>query len=97
MEGNCGVTINTNQFCIKWLKPYGGDAIDEYIVEWSTEVGYMNSTKLDHVRGQSIYSYTINGLFFGKNITTNVIAKNVAGKGRSLQRSCNTGINLFVF
>ena len=79
--------MNTNQICINWLQPDGGDAIDEYIVEWSRADGSINSTRLNHVRGESVYNYTINGLLPGENISSNVFAKNDAGKGTPLQAS----------
>ena len=87
MEEYCDVAIKTSQLCINWLKPDGGDAIDEYFVEWLRADGSTYSTRLDHIRGQSVYNYTITGLLPRENITSFVIASNDAGNGTSLQES----------
>ena len=87
MKEYCDVAIKTSQVCINWLKPDGGDAIDEYFVEWLRTDGSTYSTRLDHIRGQSVYNYTITGLLPRENITSFVIASNDAGNGTSLQES----------
>ena len=79
--------MNTNQICINWQQPDGGNAIDEYIIKWSRANGSFDFTRLDHVRGQSVYNYTINGLLPGEPIVSNVLAKNDVGEGIPLQES----------
>ena len=91
MEDNCDVAIKTSQICITWWKPNGGDAIDEYYVEWLRADGSINSAKLDHIHEQSVYNYTISGLLPGEKIMSYVIAANDAGNGTSLQESYMTG------
>ena len=90
MEETCHATINTKQICINWLKPDGGEAINEYVVQWSREDGSTDSKTINHVRGQLIYKYMINELLPGEKIVSNIVAKNEAGQGSSLQRSLIT-------
>ena len=99
MEEYCDVAIKSSQICINWLKPDGGDAIDEYFVEWSRADGSINLTKLDHIHKQSVYNYTITGLLPGEKIMSYVIAANDAGNGTSLQQSRITSalFKMFVF
>ena len=87
VEDNCDVAIKTSQICINWLKPDGGDAIDEYYVEWLRADGSISSTKLDHIHEQPVYNYTISGLLPEEKITSYVIAANDAGNGTSLRES----------
>ena len=81
------MAIKTSQICITWWKPDGGDAIDEYFIEWLRADGSIMSTKLDHIPGQSVYNYTISGLLPGEKIMSYVIAANGAGNGTSLKES----------
>ena len=79
------------------MKPDGGEAINQYVVQWSRADGSTDSKTLNHVRGQLIYKYIINELLPGEKIVFNITAKNKAGQGRSLQRSFITSTSSVSF
>ena len=78
------------QLELEWIKPAGGDAIDEYIVQWQSGTETFGDAETDgreqtvaHVSGTTTYETTISGLTNGTLYTVHVIAKNESGQGIS--------------
>ena len=78
------------QLELEWIKPAGGDAIDEYIVQWQSGSETFGDAETDgreqtvaHVSGTTTYDATIPGLENGTEYTVHVIAKNDSGQAIS--------------
>ena len=78
------------QLELEWIKPAGGDAIDEYIVQWQSGTETFTDAETDdrqvllgHVPGDTTYNETISGLTNGTEYTVHVIAKNESGQATS--------------
>ena len=88
-----GVTPGDGQLELGWTKPAGGDAIDEYIVQWKSgtqtfqnaadEATDDREASVSHVPDTTTYDTTISGLLNGTEYTVHVIAKNDSGQATS--------------
>ena len=85
-----GVTPGDGQLELGWTKPAGGDAIDEYIVQWKSGSETFADAETEnreqtvaHVSGTTTYDATIPGLENGTEYTVHVIAKNDSGQAIS--------------
>ena len=88
-----GVTPGDGQLELGWTKPAGGDAIDEYIVQWKSgtqtfqnaadEATDDREASVSHVPGTTTYDTIIPGLNNGTLYTVQVIAKNESGQATS--------------
>ena len=81
------------QLEVEWTKPAGGDAIDEYLVQWkSGNETFADAETEDreqtvaHVSGTTAYDATIPGLENGSEYTVHVIAKNESGEATSEEK-----------
>ena len=84
------VTPDDRQLEVSWTKPAGGDAIDEYIVQWKSGSETFGDAETDgrevtiaHVSGTTTYGTTISSLANGTEYTLQVIAKNESGEAVS--------------
>ena len=84
------VTSDDEQLEVEWTKPVGGDAIDEYIVQWKSGSETFADAETEnreqtvaHVSGTTTYDATIPGLENGTEYTLQVIAKNDSGQAIS--------------
>ena len=73
---------NETSLCVSWLKPSGGDAIDNYSLQWSRENSSdVNSTLVEHKSSNNFF-YIIKGLSPGERVNASVKARNSAGEGK---------------
>ena len=84
------VTPGDTQLEVSWTKPTGGDAIDEYIVQWKSGSETFADAETEnreqtvaHVSGTTTYDATIPNLENGTEYTVHVIAKNESGQATS--------------
>ena len=87
------VTSDDEQLEVEWTKPVGGDAIDEYIVQWKSGSETFADAETEnreqtvaHVSGTTTYDATIPGLENGTEYTVHVIAKNESGEASSEEK-----------
>ena len=62
-----------------WSQPFGGDVIDEYIVQWTLEgftTEVFQSEPIVHVSGQREYEYTSAPLTQGALYNVTIITRN---------------------
>ncbi len=88
------VEVGDGQLKVSWTKPTGGEAIDEYIVQWkSGSEAFQDATDdvtddrealVTHVTDTTSYDTTISGLANGTLYTVQVIAKNESGQAVSV-------------
>ena len=88
------VEVGDGQLKVSWSKPTGGEAIDEYIVQWKSgsqtfqdatdDVTDDREASVAHVSGTTAYQTTITGLENGTQHTVQVIAKNESGQAASV-------------
>ena len=76
----CSEEFSSDQICVTWMKPEGGDAIDEYFLIWSSELSPRSTASVIHVPSITVYNYTINAQP-GETININVRARNFGGDG----------------
>ena len=76
----CSEEFSSDQICVAWMKPDGGDAIDEYFLIWSSDLSPQSTASVIHVPSITVYNYTINALP-GETININVRARNSGGDG----------------
>ena len=84
------VAPGDRQLEVSWQAPDGGDAIDEYIVQWKSGGETFADAKTDgrqetvaHGADTTTYDTTISGLLNGTEYTVHVIAKNESGQAIS--------------
>ena len=77
------VAPGDRQLEVSWQAPDGGDAIDEYIVQWKSGSGTFTNAETDnreqtvaHVPGTTTYETIVSSLDNGTLYTVQVIAKN---------------------
>ena len=87
------VTSDDEQLEVEWTKPAGGDAIDEYLVQWKSGIETFQDADTDgrevpvaHVSGTTTYDTTISSLANGTEYTVHVIAKNESGEAASEEK-----------
>ena len=87
------VTSDDEQLEVEWTKPAGGDAIDEYKVQWKSGIETFADAETEnreqtvaHVSGTTIYDTTISGLANGTEYTLHVIAVNESGEAASEEK-----------
>jgi len=78
----CDETDSETSLCISWIKPNGGNAIDNYTVEWSTQNSTEDSKIVLH-NSSDTFSHTIEKLSAGERVNVTVSARNSAGDGGS--------------
>ena len=78
----CQVENSTRQICVSWTKPNGGNAIDNYTLEWSIRDNVTTElATVEHIRNMSAYTHTINSLSPGQMVNFSIKARNSAGTG----------------
>ena len=89
---NCSDEVTTNQTCVSWLRPSGGNAIDVYLVQWfSNATGLpISNTTVPHYPSKSFYDFTIINLQPGETINIIINVKNSAGYGQNASTSLTT-------
>ena len=91
----CEADIKTEQICISWLKPEGGNEIYNYIVEWITEIFLQYSDTILY-NGKESNNYTIKNLPAAQTVIVLLRANNSAGEsGPSLHVFATGGYILY--
>ena len=74
---------NKTSLCVSWMKPYGGDAVDNYTLEWMRQNSSdLESRTMKHDSSNEFF-YNIERLMPGEKVNVSVTAKNVVGAGKS--------------
>ena len=96
---NCQVVDNTSQICVNWLKPKGGDEIENYVLRWTSRSRSFvdSSLNIPHERGENSFQTTIDKFLPGDKIKLNVSAQNSAGFGLPAMSTYYTSIWIFLF
>ena len=70
---------------ITWRKPDGGEAIDNYTLQWTAiTTGNTFNNVTDHINGKQTYSYIQTGLTPGESYEIIISTSNEAGNSFSL-------------
>ena len=79
---HCGER-NKTSLCVSCVKPSGGDAVDNYTLEWMKQNSSdLESRTMKHDSSKEFF-YVIERLMPGEKVNVSVITKNVAGAGKS--------------
>ena len=82
---DCEARIKTEEICITWLKPEGGNKIDNYIVQWIVE-NNMNYSDTIFYNGMRSKSYILKHLQAGQTVNVSIRANNSAGEGEAFSK-----------
>ena len=77
----CLDETKTHQICVSWVKPNGGNEINEYLLSWANRDNEMFNAKMDHLTSTDSYKHIMRNLQPGETITLNVKATNDEGDG----------------
>ena len=86
----CEANNKTEEICISWMKPEGGNEIDDYVIEWKVEHG-SNHTHAIPYNGMESNIYTIKNLQPAQAVNVSIRASNSAGGGRIAWKFYATG------
>ena len=87
----CEANIKTEEICLSWLKPEGGNELHNYILEWM--IIQDNITFFDTIPYNAIESnhYTISNVQPAQAVTVSIRANNSAGEGEASLQIYKTG------
>ena len=88
--GTCEASTKTEEICLSWSKPEGGNELDNYTVEWIEKDNLEYSHTIPY-NGTESNSYTINNLHPGQAVNVSIRASNCAGVGRASWKIYATG------
>jgi len=73
---------------VKWKNPFGGDLVDEYIIELRQNgLPWYEEARVNYISEQDQYTIVITNLLASNAYEVRVYAVNSAGKGMTSQRS----------
>ena len=87
----CQAENETEEICISWLKPNGGNEIDNYIVKWIIIEDNLNHSDTIPYNGMESDNYTIINLQPAKAVKVSIQASNCAGEGDASTKTYATG------
>ena len=89
-SSRCQVEFKTEEICISWLKPEGGNAIEGYEVVWNIPDISVRGRRFVIYSGEERQNYTIQDLQPGYAVNVEVSARNSAARGGALVRTLET-------
>ena len=95
LVGICEARIKTEEICISWLKPEGGNEIDNYIVEWMIESN-MKHYDIIPYNGMESNTYTIYNLQPSQVYIISIRAQNNGGEGDVSTKMYATGKSFLI-
>ena len=93
--GTCEASVKTEEICVSWLKPEGGNEIDTYILQWIAEDDLKHSVTIPY-NGVESNSYTIKYVQPGQVVNVSIVASNIAGEGKVSWKIYATGRSFLV-
>ena len=83
---------NSNNICINWKKPNGGDEIKNFILDWMVQSKNITLSHAVPYRSTSeIYTFTIENLLEGEKINISIQSSNSAGLSNEVKLNSATG------
>ena len=89
--GSCETSIETEEICITWLKPEGGNEIENYIVQWMIVEDNLTYFHIIPYNGVESNNYTINNLQPAQAVNVSIRANNSAGESEASWNIFATG------
>ena len=87
----CEVVYKTEQICISWLKPEGGNEIDNYTLQWIVIEDNLKYSHSITYNGMKSNNYTIKSLQPAHAVNVSLRASNSAGEGKAFSKIYTTG------
>jgi len=80
---SCSGEVKTTEICVSWMQPDGGDAVDEYLLNWKSinNLSPQSNAVVDVISSFITYNYTITSVQPGETINVTIAARNSAGSG----------------
>ena len=91
----CLDETKTHQICVSWMKPNGGNEINEYLLSWTNSDNEMFNAKMDHLTSTDSYKHIMRNLQPGETITLNIKARNDKGNGSETKAQFRTSESSF--
>ena len=89
--GICEVDNKTTEVCVSWLKPVGGNEIDNYIVQWKMIVDHVEHSEVIPYNGMESNTYTISDIQPAQSVNVSIRASNFAGESATSRQIYTTG------
>ena len=89
--GTCQVDNITAEICISWLKPVGGNEIDNYIVRWTMIEDNVEHSEVIPYNGMESNTYTISNIEPAQTVNASIRASNFAGESGTFWQIYATG------
>ena len=87
----CEVNNKTAEICVSWLKPVGGNEIDNYIVQWKMVKDHVEHSEVIPYNGMESNTYTISNIEPAQTVNVSIRASNFAGESGTSWQIYATG------
>ena len=87
----CEVANKTTEICVSWLKPVGGNEIDNYIVQWKIIEDHVERSDSIPYNGMESNTYTISDIQSAQTVNVSIRAGNFAGESGTSWQIYATG------
>ena len=91
IAGTCEVNNKTAEICVSWLKPVGGNEIDNYIVQWKMVKDHVEHSEVILYNGMESNTYTISNIGPAQTVNVSIRASNFAGESGTSWQIYATG------
>ena len=89
--GTCEVENKTAKICVSWLKPEGGNEIDNYIVQWTIIEDNVDHFEVIPYNGMESNTYTISNIQPAETVNVSIRVINSAGESGTSWQIYATG------
>ena len=89
--GVCEVNNKTAEICASWLKPVGGNEIDNYIVQWKIIEDHVERSDSIPYNGMESNTYIISNIGPALTVNVSIRASNFAGESGTSWQIYATG------
>ena len=89
--GTCQVDNKAAEICISWLKPVGGNEIDNYIVQWTMIEDNVEHSEVIPYNGMESNTYIISNIEPAQTVNVSIRTGNFAGESGTFWQIYATG------
>ena len=89
--GTCEVDNKTTEICISWLKPVGGNEIDNYIVQWTMFEDNVEHSEVIPYNGMESNTYIISNIEPAQDVNVSIRVSNIGGESEASAKIYATG------
>ena len=94
--GTCEANNKTAEICVSWLKPVGGNEIDNYIVQWTIIEDNVEHSEVIPFYWMETNTYTISNIEPAQSVNVSIRVINFAGESETSWQVYATGKSFLV-